>query len=504
MSENLKSKVLKGMFWTLMERFSTQFVTLGVGIILARLLTPEDYGTVALLGVFTAIAGVLAESGFGGALIQKKDATELDYNSVFYFSLVLTGVIYVILFSIAPWVSRFYNIPELCPILRVVSISLLFNAVNSIQNAELSRKLLFHLSFRISLITVFTSAICGITLAFLGCGVWALVWSGLTTSIAGVISRWFIIAWRPRLMFSFAALKPLFKFGWKMTVSGLLDTGFNNLYGLVIGKYYSRADLSFVQKGRHLPELMMSNINGTLGRVTFPVFAKMQDDCVKLRDSMRRMMVVSTFLVFPLMTICAITSKNTILFLYGEKWVCAVPYAMIACFSFAMWPFHTINLQGMQAIGRSDVFLKLEIYKKIISLLVLILFLPHGVLMWSLAGAFVSSPLSLIVNAWPNRRLLDYSIRMQMVDCLPSATVCGIAAIPLLALSQVVCETQMARVFLLSGQWISGLIVYVFLSVCFRLRGAQEIAAMIGPHVLRRMPCLGPVFCYISNERSVK
>lgn len=499
MSGELKSRVVKGTFWAFLERISAQLVTFGVGIILARLLSPTDYGTVALLGVFTAIAGVLADSGFGGALIQKKDATELDYNSVFYLSLALTSLMYVILFSIAPWVSRFYNIPELCPILRVVSISLLFNSINSIQGAELARKMLFHLSFRISMITTITSAVCGITLAFLGFGVWALVWTGLVTSIVGTISRWFIIAWRPKLMFSFAALKPLFKYGWKITCSALLDTGFNNLYGLIIGKYYSRADLSFVNKGRALPQLLMDNVNGTLGCVAFPALAKLQDDRLKLRESMRRMMAVSTFFVFPLMTLCAVAAKNTILFLYGEKWAFAAPYAMITCFTFALWPFHTINLQGIQAIGRSDVFLKLEIIKKTIALTVLISCLSQSVLLWCLIGAFVTSPLAVIINAWPNRKLLDYSLKMQLLDILPAALVCGVMAIPLIAINFIPCTSQGVRFCILVAQGIIGSALYLGLSILFRLRGIREVATIVKPKLIEKVPRLAPLSNYLET-----
>lgn len=182
--------------------------------------------------------------------------------------------------------------PELKLILRVTSVTLFFNSINSIQNAELRRKLLFHLSFRISIISTVTSAVVGISMAFLGYGVWSLVWMGIASGLVGVISRWFFIAWRPRLMFSFEALKPFWAYGWKMTVSSLLDTGFNNLYGLIIGKFYSRADLLYVNKGRNMPELLMSNVNGTLGRVAFPALAKMQDDRLKLHESMRRMMAL--------------------------------------------------------------------------------------------------------------------------------------------------------------------------------------------------------------------
>lgn len=498
-TSELKQKVVNGTFWVLMERFSAQLVTFGVGIVLARILSPSDYGTVALLTIFTAIAGVLADSGFGNALVRKKDTTELDYNSVFYVSLAFAVFLYGLLFFAAPLVADYYQIPELRTILRVSAISLVVNSINSIQNAELNRKLLFHLSFRISILSTVSSAICGLSLACLGYGVWSLVWMSITASVVGMISRWFIIAWRPKLMFSFAALGPLWRYGWKISCSSLLDTCFNNLYGLVIGKCYSKEDLSFVNKGQALPQLLMNNINGTLGQVAFPALAKLQDNTFRVRESMRRMMVVSTFLVFPLMTVCAITSKNLILFLYGEKWVCATPFAMIACFTFALWPFHTINLQAVQAVGRSDIYLKLEIVKKIIALVVLVAFIPHGVVAWCLAVAFVSSPLAVVVNAFPNRRLLGYNLRMQILDILPAALLCGVAALPALALNLAVPSSQGLRFCVLAAQGLSAMLTYFALASIFRLRGIREISRLIKPKVVSRMPCLLPFFNYLEN-----
>lgn len=483
----------------LMERFSTQLVTFGVGIVLARLLSPTDYGTVALLTIFTAIAGVLADSGFGNALVQKKDANELEFNSVFYLSLGLTSVLYTILFFAAPYVARFYEVPELCKILRVTSITLFFNSINSIQNAELKRKLLFHLSFRISLISTLASVTTGLTLAFMGYGVWALVWMTLAGGAVGVLARWWFIAWRPRLMFSGQALKPLFRYGWKLTVSALLDTGFNNLYGLIIGKYYSRADLSFVNKGRHLPELLMSNVNGSLGQVAFPALAKIQDDRLKVRETMRKMMVVSTFFVFPLMLLVAVTANNTILFLYGEKWLFAAPYAMIACFSFALWPFHTINLQGIQAIGRSDVFLKLEIIKKTLALTTLAIFLSQSVLIWCVASACLTSPLSVVINSWPNRKLLNYTLKMQICDVLPAAMVCAVVAIPVTAMNFIPIHSQYARFALLVSQGIITVVLFFSLSYYFRLRGMREVGAIIKGRVLAKAPRMKSMFEYLEK-----
>lgn len=414
--QSIKQKVVKGTVWALLERMSAQVVGFLVTLVLARLLSPSDYGTVALLTIFISIAGVLVDSGLGQSLIQKKEATELDFNSVFYLSIFASLVMYVVLFFAAPLIASFYKTQELIPILRVTSITLIFNAINSVQNAELSRKMLFNLSFRISLISIVPSAVVGIGCAFMRLGAWALVWQSFTFGLIGVISRWFIIAWRPKLMFSFSALKGLWRFGWKMAASGLLDTFFVNLHGLLIGRIYSKSDLAFVQKGGHLPSLVMDNINGTLGRVAFPALAQMQNEPARLREAMRKMIKSSLFLVLPLMVGLSVCANDVILLLFGQQWLPAVPYVMIACFSKALWPFHTINLQAMTAMGRSDIFLKLEIIKKILVLVVVFLFYKQGVFWFMLSSAVILGPIGVLINSWPNKKLLGYSIAMQLKD----------------------------------------------------------------------------------------
>ena len=500
-SQSLKSKVAKGAVWTLMEKLSTQIVGFVVGMILARILTPENYGTVALMGIFFAVARVLVDGGFGGALIQKKDADDLDFNSVFYLSIFTSIIAYVTLFFAAPWIAHFYNTPELTVIVRVSAICFLFHAVNAVQSAELTKKMLFHLSFRISLITCFTSAVCGVTLAFLGYGVWALVWSSLITGFVGVIARWFVIAWRPRLMFSFARLRPLFSYGWKMAVSTLLDQIFANLTGLLIGKFYTKADLAYVNKGRSLPRLAMNEVDATLGRVTFPALVLLQDDKMKLREAMRRMMRCSTFLVFPLMVGVAACSRSLLRLLYGEQWVPAAPYMMLACFGFALWPFHTINLRGIQALGRSDVFLKLEIVKKSLSLIVILSTFRLGVFAWLTISTFVLGPVSVIINSWPNRRLLDYTIGMQLWDIIPSALVCiaeatvvfgidfaGNLLKPMLGVAD---EGTSLMVFLgakLGLQFVFGAGTFLGLSYVFKLNPMGEYAKITAGVIRGRFP----------------
>lgn len=500
-SQSLKSKVAKGAVWTLLEKMSGQIVQFVVGMILARLLTPNDYGTVALTGIFFAVAGVLVDSGFGGALIQKKDADELDYNSVFYLNLVLSLVAYAALFFAAPWIADFYKTPVLKNIVRVSAVCFIFNAINAIQGAELTKKMLFHLSFRISLITCLTSAVCGVTLAFMGFGVWALVWATLISGFVGVIARWLIIAWRPRLMFSFERLKPLFSYGWKMAVSSLIDSVFVNLTGLLIGKFYTKADLAYVNKGRALPQLAMNEVDATLGRVTFPALVLLQDDKMKLRESMRRMMRCSTFLVFPLMVGVAACAKSELLLLYGAQWVPATPYMILFCFGFALWPFHTINLRGIQALGRSDMFLKLEIIKKSLALIVILSTFKLGVLKWIAISIFVMGPVSVLINSWPNRKLLNYTIGMQIMDVLPTALVCiAEAAVvfgidfacdvfaPMFGVGETGVRLNVFLACKLLLQFVFGVGIFFGLSYAFKLNPMGEYARMAVRAIGGRFP----------------
>ena len=488
---SLKSKVAKGAVWTLLEKMSGQIVQFVVGMILARLLTPNDYGTVALTGIFFAVAGVLVDCGFGGALIQKKDADELDYNSVFYLNLILSLVVYAGLFFAAPWISDFFEVPVLKNIVRVSAVCFIFNAINAIQGAELAKKMLFHLSFRISLITCLTSAVCGVTLAFFGFGVWALVWATLISGFVGVIARWFIIAWRPKLMFSFSRLKPLFSYGWKMSVSAIIDQIYVNLTGLLIGTFYTKADLAYVGKGRTLPSMAMNEVNATLGRVTFPALVLLQNDKYKLRESMRRTMRCSTFLVFPLMVGIAACAKSELLLFYGPQWIPATPYMMLACVGFALWPFHTVNLRGILALGRSDVFLKLEIVKKTLGVIVIFSTFRLGVLPWIAISTFVTGPICVLINSWPNRRLLDYTFGMQIMDVLPTALVCiaeaavvfGIdvacdACAPMFGVGDAGVRLNVFLACKLMLQFVFGAGVFFGLSYAFKLNPMGEYARM--------------------------
>lgn len=497
MPESLKSKVAKGAVWATLEKFSVQAMQFVVGMVLARLLTPTDYGTVALLSIFFAIAGSLASCGFGNALVQRKNISDLEFNSVFYVSIAASLVIYVAMFFGAPFIASFYDNPVLCPLTRVSAIGFILNAINSVQGAELSRKMLFDKRFKINLIVSIVSGISGITLAYLGLGVWALVITSLLSALANVVAYWTIIAWRPKLRFSFPAVKSLFSYGWKLSLSSMIDTLYNEIYGFLIGRVYTPADLAFVNKSRSMPKLLMTTVNGTIGSVSFPALAKLQDDTAKFRDAMRRMIQCSTFLVYPLLTALAMTSRPLILLLYGNQWEPAIVYVPIGCFALAMGPITSINCLAISARGRSGVFLVLEIVKKGTGLMLMLLSIRHGVMAFVMTMAFVQGPFAVLANTFVNGKLLNYSFGMQMRDIAPSVGLCAISAIAMWGVGLVldpICAVfpsqYLAYVVALTAEGFVGFGIYLSLACFFRLRPLAEYCELMLPVLRKRMPGL--------------
>ena len=415
----LKSKIVSGLFWRFMERSGTQGIQFFVSIILARLLLPKDFGLIGLITVFIAIANVFIQSGFGAALIQKKEVDEQDYSSVFYFSLVISLVLYLILFLLAPLIAGFYAEPLFIRVLRVLAVSLFLGAINTVQNAVISREMKFKKSFFVSIGGILASGSVGITLAYRGYGVWSLVYSSLAGQLAATVILGCTVRWRPKLTFSFKKLGEMFDFGSKLLFSALLDTAFNNLYTLVIGKLYNQTTLGYYNRAQSMPAFIANNLDGTITSVMFPALASCQNDQRRLKEMMRRMMVTSAFLIMPMMFGLAVVARPMVVILLTEKWLPSVPFLQLLCFQFAFLPLHTANLQAIMAIGRSDIFLKLEILKKILFLAVVGATYAYGVYVM-VAGSVVFSMLCTLINAWPNASLLDYSLTAQWRDLMPT------------------------------------------------------------------------------------
>ncbi len=470
----IKSRIISSLFWKLMERGGTQGIQFIVQIVLARLLLPEEYGIIAIVMVFILLANVFVQSGFNTALIQKKDADEVDFSSVLYLSLAVAGVLYIIIYFSAPFIASFYTQPLLVPVLRVLSITLFIGAFNSIQNAFVARNMLFKRLFVSSLGAVIISGVVGIIAAYHGWRVWALVAQHLTNQLTIAIILWFTVKWRPYLLFSFKRVKLLFAYGSNLLASTLIDTLYRELRTLIIGRMYTPAILGFYSRGQQFPKIIVSNINGSIQSVMLPALSAHQDNRKRVKDMMRRAIVTSSFLIFPMMIGMAVVAEPLVKIVLTEKWLPAVPFLQIFCISFSLWPIHTANLQAINAMGRSDIFLKLEVIKKIMGLIILGISLPFGVYIIAL-GQVVSGFVSTFINAYPNKRLLDYSYKEQWLDIMPSlmiSLVMGAIVYSINFLSMLAWQILVLQV-------VSGSVIYILLAKMFKIESFSYLVATI-------------------------
>lgn len=471
---SIKKSVLSGLFWRFSERTAAQGVSFVVSVVLARLLTPEDYGLIGLITVFISIATVFVSSGFGNALIQKKNATQTDFSSVFYFSIVMGLIMYAILFVCSPLIAKFYNEPLLIPIVRVLSISLVIAGINSVQQAYVSKTMQFKRFFFSTIIGTIISAVIGIFMAYKGYGVWALVAQTLINQVIDTCILWFTVKWRPTLEFSLKGMKKMFSYGWKLLFSNIIDTVYNNLYSLVIGKFYSAKDLGYYNRGRNIPNMVITNINGSIQSVMFPAFSNCQGDKIRLKAMVRRSIMTSTYIIFPAMIGLAAVSKPLTVLLLTEKWLPSVPFMQFSCFILAFWPIHTTNLQAINAVGRSDIFLKLEIIKKIIGFSIMVISIPFGLYVMMIGNCF-SAILSSVINASPNKKLLNYGYKEQIMDMLPAIFLSVVMGVCVLAWT----FFNLSNILILVCQVITGIIVYIMGSKLLKIESFNYIAAMI-------------------------
>ena len=417
-----RSQVTNNLFWRFMERCGAQGVTLVVSVVLARLLDPKVFGTTALVTVFTTIMMVFLDSGFSTALIQKKNADDIDFSTVFYFNIFMGLLLYAIMFFAAPYIARFYARPELTAIVRVMSLTFIISSVKGVQQAYVSRHLLFKKFFWATLGGTIGAAVIGITMAYLGYGVWALVAQNLFNMFVDTVILWLTVKWRPIKAFSLHRLKTLFSFGWKLFVSALLDCGYGQLRALIIGKMYSSEDLAFYKKGDIFPSTIVNNINTSIDSVLLPVMSNEQDNKENVKNMTRRAIKVSTYVMMPLMMGLAVCAKPLISLILTDKWLPCVTFLRVFCFTYAFYPIHTANLNAIKALGRSDLFLKLEIIKKVVGLTAVL------ITMWISVKAMaysllITSVLSQIINSWPNRKLLGYKYEQQVMDMLPQIVI---------------------------------------------------------------------------------
>ncbi len=460
-------KIGSALGWKLMERFGVQGSQFVLQILLARLLSPEHYGTLSLMIIFTTLANVFIQRGFNTALVQNKDVTEEDYSSVFWMSLGIAGIIYGILFASAPLIASFYQMPDLVSPFRVLCLVLFPGSLNAVQLAIVNRKMDFKHVFRSNVAAVIVSGVIGIVLALNGAGLWALVAQFSSNVVIACIVMWFTVKWRPKFVFNLKRIKILLSFGWKLMVSGLIDTLYQDLRTLVIGKKYNSKTLGHYNRGKQFPQFIINAVNNTVQSVMLSAMSAEQDHKDTLKKMMRNSITVSAYIIFPIMAGLAGVAEPLVRLLLTDKWLPCVPYLQIYCFTFAFYPVHSCNLQAINAVGRSDLFLKLEIIKKMYGIAALVIAVTcfDSPIAIALTGA-ITSILSSFVNASPSKKLIDYSYGEQMLDVAPSFVLSGVMFGAVFALPHFLALSPLALITL---QIAIGVAIYIGGSIIFKL-----------------------------------
>lgn len=472
--ESLKSKTIKGIVWSAIERFSIQIIQFVVQIIIARLLVPKDYGLIGMLAIFIAIAQTFIDGGFANALIQKKNRNEIDYSTVFYFNFVVGLILSLIFFLSAGFISDFYKMPELKIVIKVMCINLIIISLQVVHKAKLSIEIDFKTQAKASLIGVFISGIVGIYMAYKGYGVWSLVVNIILNNLIQTALLWYFLKWKPLWIFSFDSFTKLFSFGSKILASNLLHTIYLNLYTMIIGKRFSATSLGYYTRADQFAQFPSSNITGILQRVTYPILSSIQDDDERLRNIYRQYVKLFAFIVFPLMLGLAAISKPFIILILTEKWLGVVPLLQILCVYYMWYPINAIHQNLMQVKGRSDLFLKLEFVKKIIGIGLLFISLPFGLnaLAWSLVAY---SLISLGLNTYYASRLIDFSIKNQLIDILRIFIISSIMAAVVYLINYLDLSNWLKIILAIA----SGAILYTAMAKIFRFDEINQLINLV-------------------------
>lgn len=472
--KNTGKTVVNNMAWRFAERCGAQIVTFVVSVVLARILDPEAYGTIALITVFTTLLQVFVDSGLGNALIQKKDADDLDFSTVFYFNILMCAVLYGGMYFAAPLIAAFYEQPDLTDYVRVLSVVLILSGVKNVQQAYVSRNMMFRRFFFATIGGTIGAAVVGIWMAWMGYGVWALIAQNVFNQAVGTIILWLTVKWRPRMMFSWSRLKGLFSYSWKLLAANLIQILTRDLWQLIIGKLYSSDDLAFYNKGQQFPDLIVQNVNTSIDSVLLPAMSTEQDNKKRVYEMTRRSVRVSSYIMWPLMVGMAVCSPSIVSLVLTDKWLPCVPFMRIFCVTMAFYPIHTANLNAIKAVGRSDLLLKMEIMKDAISIATAFATMHFGVMVMAYSMLFTSL-CSQIINSWPNRKLLGYRYSDQVKDMLPAiglslgmgAAVWGVELLGLSALWTLLIQVPL------------GVVLYILGSVVLKIDSFNYILNML-------------------------
>lgn len=474
MEENLKKQTKQGVIWSAVQRFSLQGTQFVITLFMARLLSPREYGIVGMLSIFLAVSGVFIDCGFTSALTRKQNRTHEDLCTVFWFNIVIACIAYIILFIGAPYISAFYNMPELTLLTRVLGLTVIIGAFNSVQYTLLVTKLDFKSITKVTFPTTILSGIIGILCAYFGFSYWALVVSAIFSTTMGVICYWHFSDWRPSLSFSKSSFKEMFSFGSKLLLTSLIDTTYNNLYGLVIGKKFSANVLGNYTRAESYANFPSISVSGVMQRVTYPVLCKIQNNDMDLRESYRKFLKLTAFVIFPMMFGLSALAKPFVILIIGEQWTFCAELLQILCFSLIWYPIHAINLGILQVKGRTDLSLKLEIIQKVLGTLILFVAIPWGIIVLCYSR-IINSFLCLFINTHYSGKLINLSIFQQLADFLPTILSSTIMFI-LMKISITPLESLLLQ---LIGGIIVGLVSYLVVSYIFNKEMLKSCIVLI-------------------------
>lgn len=476
----MKNKTVKGVGWSFVDNIASSGVTFLVGLILARLLTPEEYGIMAMITVFIAVSNSIVDSGFSNALIRKVRIESIDYNTVFYFNLIVSFILYILLFFASPGISVFFKEPILVKVVRVIGLVLIINALAIIPRTIFVRDVNFKTQTKVSLISSISSGIVGIGMALAGMGVWSLVGQQLSRQLLNTLFLWIYCKWQPILEFSVKSFKELFGFGSKLLLSGLLNTIYQNIYYIIIGRFYSSSQLGQYTRAEQFNMIFSSNLTSVVQRVSYPVLSSIQEEPERLRDAYRKIIKTTMLITFACMLGLAAVAKSLIIILIGDKWIPAIYFLQIICFSGMLYPLHAINLNILQVKGRSDLFLRLEVIKKIIAVVPIVIGIFYGIeyMLW---GGVITSFIAYFLNSYYSARLIDYSALDQIKDILPTFLISFVVSFLMWCTSLL----DLSVYFLLPIQLILGILLAFFIYEKLKLPEYLELK-QLGISLLKR------------------
>lgn len=474
---SLKKKAAKSLVWTFTQQFGNQLIGFIISLLLARILLPEEFGLIGMIAVVVAIGNALLDGGLTKSLIRDKECDQEDYSTVFYFHIASSLVVYALVFVSAPLIADFYERTILINIIRVYSLSLVITSFSAVQLARLTKIMDFKTQALIAIPAAIIGGVVGIFLAYKDYGVWSLVWSSIITSTMNSIQVWIYSSWSPDFIFSRVKFKKHFNYGYKLTLSDLLNRVFNNLFLIVIGKYFSAAQVGFYTRAETMKQLPVNNISNALNKVSFPLLVSIKDDELRLKRVYKKLMLMVVFVVTPFLIFLAVLAEPTFRFLFTEKWLPAVPFFQILCITGILFPLHSYNLTILNIKGRSDLFLKLEALKKILIVIIIVLAVPFGILAL-LYGQVIVSLLAFFINARYTKKFIDYSVWQQITDIFPIIITAGFSGIIVFITDKYGLSNELDIVRITLGG-ITGIVAYFGFAFIFRFESLSELYKLI-------------------------